>query len=153
MPPCFWRGNTLRSSVKRLGLLSLCLTGSGCIRLHQACLRQSRSSSMLAATIRSTSAARAPAASLAVLGRGCACFCAPALRRDGGRGRRRHRHSEVTVARRISTARRGGGGGEGGAAGLGAAEEERRRVQGMVSSVSPSSISAFKQCPQLFYYR
>ncbi|CAM9717488.1 unnamed protein product, partial [Scytosiphon promiscuus] len=32
-------------------------------------------------------------------------------------------------------------------------EEQRRRVEGMVASISPSAVAAFKQCPQLFYYR
>lgn len=40
-----------------------------------------------------------------------------------------------------------------GVAGPGEGEEQRRRVEGMVSSISPSAIAAFKQCPQLFYYR
>ncbi|CAM9777358.1 unnamed protein product [Pylaiella littoralis] len=32
-------------------------------------------------------------------------------------------------------------------------EQERRPVEGMVSSISHSALTAFRQCPQLFYYR
>ena len=153
MLPCLWGGNTPSScSAKGVGLLSLLLGGSSSSsRLHLAAADQhGSSSSMLATTLRRIAATQAPAA---ILGRECAGFCAPGMWRGGSRGRRRCRPSEVAAARMmISTAGESGGAA---AAGLeeAAEEEEERRVQGMIPSMSPSSISAFKQCPQLFYYR
>eukprot|EP00752_Nemacystus_decipiens_P001611 g1571.t1 len=160
MIPCLWGGSTPAcSSAKGAGLLYLLLGGSsgssGSSRLLLAAAYQhhgsgSISSSMLTAT-RRTSATRAPAM---MLGRGCAGFFASGTwHGGGGRGRRRWRPSEATAPRITMISTAGGRGGSSAAAGPGEEEEEGRRIEGMISSMSPSSISAFKQCPQLFYFR
>ncbi len=91
------------------------------------------------ATVRRSSM-RAPAAALAGLG----LVGRRAVGVDVSRRRRRHRPPTtrcVSTASAVSAASATGG------------EERQRAQQGMVSSLSPSSIAAFKQCPQLFYYR
>jgi len=96
--------------------------------------RQQGGAAMLATAQRSL--ARAPAVALAGLG-----FEGTRTLGVGGSSRRR-RH-QPPPAQCVSTA-----------SGVSTGNEEQQRAQqGMVSSLSPSSVAAFKQCPQLFYYR